>query len=649
MQATAIGATPAPSRRSLILRLLLLHLGVGAALRVVLWFGFREGGAEPAAFLAVLGLGSLRDLCVAPFLLAPAAALLGLTPARWLSRGRSLALVCFAACFGILFDAVVQGCFFEEFAARYNHVALDYVLYPHEVLVNLHESYPIPAIVAACAAAALAAAWLVARDAREARGLSWRRRAAWCGGWIATCLAGAALLVVLPSRSFADRTADEVAHNGHEQLWRAFATAELDYVAYYRTLPPAEADARARAVLGMDSSRPMRQSTPRAHPGQDLDVVVVVEESFGSDFSAFYGGNKALTPRLDEWSRRGLSLVNLVADGNRTVRGLEGILCSFPPLPGDSITKRPTTEHVATLAEVYAKLGHDTVFVYGGRGMFDSLAPFASRNGWSEFIEQADMPDEAFYTAWGAADEWIFARLLERQKRARSEGKRLFATMLSVSNHKPYLVPERDTHLATRAGTRDHAVAYADWALGRWLDECRDAGLLEGTLVLVVGDHGARVYGAESIPVGSYRIPALFLSPDPGMQGRTIERLCSQIDLAPTLLSLGGVSATTTFFGEDLLGLPSDGPGRAWVIHNRNIGLLTDEWMVVLGLQKEVSWWRRPDRRSTSFELVAPDSVPEQVLGLRDDATAVFQLADALNRERRLGVLEAHLARGTGR
>jgi hypothetical protein len=41
--------------------------------------------------------------------------------------------------------------------------------------------------------------------------------------------------------------------------------------------------------------------------------------------------------------------------------------------------------------------------------------------------------------------------------------------------------------------------------------------------------------------------------------------------------------------------------------------------------------------------------VPEQVLGLRDDATAVFQLADALNRERRLGVLEAHLARGTGR
>jgi phosphoglycerol transferase MdoB-like AlkP superfamily enzyme len=556
-----------------------------------------------------------------------------------------MALVYFAACFGLLFDAVVQACFFEEFAARYNHVALDYVLYPHEVLVNLHESYPVPAILGACAVSAAAAAWLWARDARAARGLTWRARSAWSGGWIAAGAAGAAVLVALPTRSFADRAIDEVAHNGHEQLWRAFATAELDYAAYYRTLPREEADARARAMVGLDSTRPMRQFPPRATPREDLDVVVVVEESFGSDFSAFYGGSKDLTPRLDEWSRRGLALTHLVADGNRTVRGLEGILCSFPPLPGDSITKRPATSHVATLAEVFQALGHDTAFVYGGRGMFDSLEPFAANNGWSEFIDQASMPDDAFYTAWGAADEWIFGRLLERQKRARSQGRRLFATLLSVSNHKPYLVPERDTQVDARAGTRDGAVAYADWALGRWLDECRDEGLLEHTLVLLVGDHGARVYGAESIPVGSYRIPALFLSPDPGSRGRRIERLCSQIDLAPTLLSLAGVSATATFFGQDLLGLPADGPGRAWVIHNRNIGLLTDEWMVVLGLQKEVSWWRRANRDSTKLELVDPGAVPAELLGLQDDATAVFQLADELYRERRLGVLEARRGR----
>ncbi|MEY2745473.1 MAG: hypothetical protein RL112_515, partial [Planctomycetota bacterium] len=318
MDTTTPLAAPAPTRRTLLFRLLLLHLALGALLRAVLWFGFREGGVEPASFLGVVALGVVRDACVAPFLLAPAAALLGFTPARLLSRARAMALVYFAACFGLLFDAVVQGCFFEEFAARYNHVALDYVLYPHEVLVNLHESYPVAAILGACAAGAAAAAWLWARDARAARGLTWRARSAWSGGWIAAGAAGAAVLVALPTRSFADRAIDEVAHNGHEQLWRAFATAELDYAAYYRTLPREEADARARAMVGLDSTQPMRQFLPRATPAKDLDVVVVVEESFGSDFSAFYGGSKDLTPRLDEWSHRGLALTHLVADGNRT-------------------------------------------------------------------------------------------------------------------------------------------------------------------------------------------------------------------------------------------------------------------------------------------------------------------------------------------
>ncbi|MBL8235564.1 MAG: sulfatase-like hydrolase/transferase, partial [Bryobacterales bacterium] len=45
--------------------------------------------------------------------------------------------------------------------------------------------------------------------------------------------------------------------------------------------------------------------------------------------------------------------------------------------------------------------------------------------------------------------------------------------------------------------SRAGAVAYSDWAIGHWLDAARDKGLLEHTVVLIVGDHGARVYGRE--------------------------------------------------------------------------------------------------------------------------------------------------------
>ena len=81
----------------------------------------------------------------------------------------------------------------------------------------------------------------------------------------------------------------------------------------------------------------------------------------------------------------------------------------------------------------------------------------------------------------------------------------------------------------------------------------------------------------------SYRIPAVFFTPDINYRGAVIDRLSSQVDLAPTLLSLAGVTFDAPFFGQDLLGLPEEG-GRAFVNHNRSIGMLTDQMLVVLGL-----------------------------------------------------------------
>jgi hypothetical protein len=85
-------------------------------------------------------------------------------------------------------------------------------------------------------------------------------------------------------------------------------------------------------------------------------VVVTLEESLGSDFSARFGppsdGQEAVTPELDRWSREGLSFTNVIVTGNRTVRRLEGVLCSFLPLPGDAIVKRDHSENVASISRV---------------------------------------------------------------------------------------------------------------------------------------------------------------------------------------------------------------------------------------------------------------------------------------------------------
>ena len=565
------------------------------------------------------------------------------TAASWLVARRAtrtvLMLVLFSAA---VFGTVVEYYFFEEFNSRYNHIALDYVLYPSEVVTNIWESYPVVWFVAGSVALGAVLTWLASRSLpREPlRPPTWHRAFTRGAAAIAVLVACVAVAGLVPAAIVENRITSETAQNGLVQLVRAFRTSELDYELYYATLPRPEARARAAQVLGFpapsaeEATSPLeafelqRRVTSAREPGAGaLDVVVVLQESLGSNFVGALGAVPPdLTPCIDRWSKEGLLFENLVANGNRTVRGLEGVLCSFVPLPGDSITKRTPPADAATLARVYKSAGYETVFLYGGAGTFDGMEPFMSKNGWDTFVEQRDYPDGCFTTAWGVADEHIFDALLERQVAAAKAGRRFFGTLMSVSNHKPYLVPSGRTPIADGPPSRRGAVSYSDWAIGHWLDAARERGLLEHTLVLIVGDHGARVYGRELIPVESYRIPALFLSPDARWKGKRYARLCSQVDLGPTLLAMSGLDATVPFLGRDLSSL-EDGPGRAFVQHNRDVGILTDDALVVLGLQKTATFYTRTDRGSAALTRVAPGHVDARLRELERDATAVFQTA----------------------
>lgn len=625
-------------RVRLFATLLLPVLGLGAVLRIVLYSEFHDGPFRVGHLLGALGMGIVYDLVAWPLALTPVLLVLTLLRCRWLGRAAIRVPLLAIALAGAVFHFAAEYFFFEEFNARYNHIALDYLLFPREVFVNIWDSYNVPAVLGGAAALAAVLAWPIARTTRALRfePLVGRFRALRYLMAGLTALAGIGAL--LPEAISQNRITSEVAHNGLRQLWRAFWTAHLDFHLYYHTLPTAEARTKAAEILGFPLPSATALAAPAgefklqrrfapALPDAGYDVVVILEESFGSEFIGVLGHPERRTsPGFDRWSREGLLLTNLTATGNRTVRGMEGILCSFPPLPGDSVVKRDHSDHVASLARVMLQKGAETAFFYGGFGIFDSMKSFMTRNGYQEFIEQPDFPKDAFRTIWGVADEWVLGAMLERQQRARQQGKRYCYTALTVSNHKPYYIPRGRIQELTEQPSRKNAVAYADWALADYLDKARAAGLLEHTVVLVVGDHGARVYGAEEIPTPSYRIPALFLHPDPKWRGQRIERLCSQVDLLPTLLSLAGIAFDAPFFGRDLLGLPDDG-GRAFVQHNRSVGMLTDEALVILGLQKRIYYYTRSGRSSDAFHRMPEGRITADLRALARDVTAVFQTA----------------------
>jgi len=92
-------------------------------------------------------------------------------------------------------------------------------------------------------------------------------------------------------------------------------------------------------------------------------------------------------------------------------------------------------------------------------------------------------------------------------------GSMLLATLLSVSNHKPYTYPKGRIPEDPDKQKRAHAVKYSDFALGQFFRAAKKDAFWTNTIFAVVADHGARVYGSQTIPIKSYEIPLVILGP----------------------------------------------------------------------------------------------------------------------------------------
>ncbi|HWI59113.1 MAG TPA: LTA synthase family protein [Bacillota bacterium] len=615
-------------------------------LRLVFLFAFKSGPLSPAdmgrAFLA----GAQRDLLVGLLVTAPLFGWLLFTPAHR-AQTRWHRLLFWSGCLGFWFVQIfllfIEYFFFEEFKSRFNTVAVDYLIYPQEVFINIWQSYHVGLILVLCLG--LSVGWLIV--ARKLFGAMWDTPLSGKARWRLLAAVTTLLIALVATLDFKgahisqDRTLNEIANNGAISFVAAAWTRHLDYAAFYKTLPKEEAYQRVRRLLSEPGTQfsAEGQSIQRRIPGDPtrprLNVVLFLEESLGSEFWGCLGRPTTLTPEMDQLAtEEGLLFANIYASGNRTVRGMEGVLSSFPPLPGDSIVKRDRSDNVETLARVLKRDGYSTLFLYGGRGVFDGMRSYAVRNGYDRFIEQKHFEHPTFTTIWGVCDEDLFARTVEECRALNQSGQPFFATALSVSNHKPYTYPKGRIPEDPEQRRRENAVKYSDHALGQFFRAAKKEAFWTNTLFVVVADHGARVYGSQSIPIYSYKIPLVLAGPAVVKSPRRVGQLGCSLDVAPTILGLLGRPYETQFFGRDLFQC-SPANARAFLNHNRDIGMLTQDRLVVLGLMQGVEFYAGDPRKVNISLLTEPKEADHE---LEKDTMAVYQVADDLYSHQRYRV-----------
>ena len=275
--------------------------------------------------------------------------------------------------------------------------------------------------------------------------------------------------------------------------------------------------------------------------------------------------------------------------------------------------------------------GYSTTFVYPGRGAFDGLGRFSLANGFSRFIESKDFEKPVFTNTWGHSNEDLYDRVLAEAQTEHAAGRPFFITALSVSNHQPFTYPEGRIPEPSGKRSRKFAVKYVDYALGRFFDMAQKEKLWEDTIFVVVADHGARVYGSQTVPILSYEIPMLIVGPAAVPAARRVETHGCQLDVAPTILSIIGRPYDSVFYGRDLL---SPASARfALLNHNRSIAIYREPELVALSLGKVVERFTRTDRKTLVRQpLDAPTEESAR------NATALYQTADELYNQRRYSV-----------
>lgn len=605
------------NRYNLILVLITSFLVTSFLIRLLLfaWQG-NEVCWSPMPFLRTLATGAFFDIGTLSFITLPGVVYLSLFPKRFIGSVTDKVIVCIffsLAMLLLLFIFFAEVTFWEEFRARFNFIAVDYLIYTYEVVSNINESYPLPFLLSGVVAVTALLLFILYKRKAFARTFAYKPAFRHRLGILGACVSIAIFFHLFVPNDAADwsdnRYNNEISKSGIYSFFAAFRNNRIRYSEFYTCVADSEAFGTVRAMLSGSKVRfvspvktPIQRDLLDTGMATQPNVVLILMESMSAGFMKEFGNRDAITPTLDTIALESVFFTNLYATGTRTVRGMEALTLCIPPTPGQSIVKRPGNDNLFTIGSIFRLRGYNTNFFYGGDGYFDNMNSFFGGNGFSIYdrgrgsilsdnITSCRYPitdeDVTFENAWGVCDEDIYDKMIEVADTHYKRRKPFFNFVMTTSNHKPYTYPAGKIDIPSGTG-REGAVKYADFAIGKMLREAAKKPWFKNTVFVIVADHCASSAGKDEIDVANYHIPAIIYNL-PGKKFR-ISRQCSQIDVFPTLFSMLHWSYRSNFFGADVL---ADGfKERALVGTYIKLGLLRKDRIMILSDRKKQAFYR---------------------------------------------------------
>ena len=266
-----------------------------------------------------------------------------------------------------------------------------------------------------------------------------------------------------------------------------------------------------------------------------------------------------------------------------TVRGQFSTLCSMlPNITGPAVYLAYSNLKIRCLQQLFQENGYQTLWMNTLSRSFHNSDLFESLHGTQTFYDEAYFRQQGITEtvgSWGLADHLFLAEALKILQALGEKEPPFFANLLTISTHHPYdPVPgiSLPAELTDKVGSHKaylgylSRLRYADGALSDFIEQFLASPLADDTILVMLGDHSISLEPHIALsPLQKkelqFRIPVALISRHPTSPRRIVHPV-HQIDIAPTLARIAGISGEVTWLGKGLL----SGAGSVWVFQDQD-------------------------------------------------------------------------------
>jgi lipoteichoic acid synthase len=299
--------------------------------------------------------------------------------------------------------------------------------------------------------------------------------------------------------------------------------------------------------------------------GKIKNVLMIVLESTAAEYVDVFQKKFGATPTIGRLAQHAVCFNGVYAPAPATNLSMFSLFTgSYPWISYQSVTENYTDIAIQTLPSMLKSRGYRTAFFNSGDNGYQRAGRFLELHGFETVGDCNDgyCPDQKLRfenSGWehmnGKRDACTASQLIGWIDKDRD--RPFLAAMWTYQTHYPYF-SKRNAQFVTGSDFNRYlnALSEIDSVIGDLCTQLDNRGLMDSTLVVLVGDHGeafgqhGQVTHAREIYDENLRVPCVFYNP--GFEFASLDVVAGTVDVAPAVLQVLGIKSPDSWHGVSL-------------------------------------------------------------------------------------------------